>query len=108
MDTRALSTAELVLEGELAWIIDEEGQCVRDMAAALHITRIHTGLRTVGFLGRGLAISRVFAKVGKVNGEIVLVDIPALVKAMANNEVNYSSPSHCHKIERPHLWNTRV
>jgi alkylation response protein AidB-like acyl-CoA dehydrogenase len=90
LGTRALPTAELVLNGTRAWIIGEEGQGVREMATVLNITRIHTGLSALGLWGRGLAISRAFARVRKVDGGKLLMDMPAHVKSMAGNEVNYA------------------
>lgn len=94
MGTRALPTAELILNDTRAWIIGQEGQGVREMTTVLNITRIHTGLSALGLWGRGLAISRAFARVRKVDGGKLLMDIPAHVKTMARNEVNYAAMMH--------------
>jgi alkylation response protein AidB-like acyl-CoA dehydrogenase len=94
LGTRALPTAELVLNGTRAWIIGEEGQGVKEMSTVLNITRIHTGLSALGLWGRGLAISRAFARVRKVDGGKLLMDVPAHVKTMAGNEVNYTAMMH--------------
>jgi alkylation response protein AidB-like acyl-CoA dehydrogenase len=94
LGTRALPTAELVLDGTRAWIIGEEGQGVREMATVLNITRIHTALSALGLWGRGLAISRAFSRVRKVDGGKLLMDMPAHVKTMAANEVNYAAMMH--------------
>jgi alkylation response protein AidB-like acyl-CoA dehydrogenase len=94
LGTRALPTAELVLNGTRAWIIGEEGQGIREISTVLNITRIHTGLSALGCWGRGLAISRAFARVRKVDGGKLLVDVPAHVKALAENMINYAAMMH--------------
>lgn len=94
LGTRALPTAELVLNGTRAWIIGEEGQGVREIATVLNITRIHTGIGALGLWGRGLAISRAFARVRKVDGGKSLMDMPAHVKTMASVEVTYAAMMH--------------
>ena len=49
---------------------------------------MHNAVVAVGFWGRGLAISRAFARVRKSRG-ILLTDVPAHVHTMADQEVEY-------------------
>jgi hypothetical protein len=72
-----------------AWLIGKEGDGIREIATVLNITRIHTALTALGLWGRGLAISRAYAKVRKVEGKL-LMDNEAHVKTMAGNHVNYA------------------
>jgi alkylation response protein AidB-like acyl-CoA dehydrogenase len=94
LGTRPLPTAELVLKDTRAWILGKDGQGVREISAILNITRIHTAQSALGFWGRGLAISRSFARVRKVDGGKLLMDIPAHVKTIAGNTVNYAAMMH--------------
>jgi hypothetical protein len=94
MGTRALPTAELILKDTRAWIIGREGQGVKEISAILNITRIHTAQSALGFWGRGLAISRAFSRVRKVDGGKLLIDVPAHVRTLAENTVNYAAMMH--------------
>jgi alkylation response protein AidB-like acyl-CoA dehydrogenase len=88
LGTRPLPTGELVLSDMRAWLIGKEGEGIREIATVLNITRIHTALSALGFWGRGLAISRAYAKVRKVEGRL-LMDNEAHMRTMAENHVNY-------------------
>jgi alkylation response protein AidB-like acyl-CoA dehydrogenase len=94
LGTRAVPTAELVLKDTRAWMVGKDGQGVREIATILNITRVHTGMGSVGCWGRGLAIARAFARVRKVDGGKLLVDVPAYVKGLAENTVNYAAMMH--------------
>lgn len=93
LGTRALPTAELVLDGMRAWLIGKEGDGVREISAILNITRIHNAISALGFWGRALAISRSYAKVRKVGGTL-LQDNPTHVTTMARNTVDYAAHMH--------------
>lgn len=90
LGTKALPTAELVLTGMRGYLIGKEGQGVKEISAILNITRIHNAISALGFLGRGLAISRAHARVRKVEGKL-LRDIPAHVRTMAANQLSYAA-----------------
>ena len=66
LGTRALPTAELELQGVRAYLIGEEGRGTKEIATVLNIARIHNAVTAVGFWGRGLGISRAFARCRKV------------------------------------------
>jgi len=89
LGTRPLPTGELVLSDMRAWLIGKEGEGIREIATVLNITRIHTALTALGLWGRGLAISRAYAKLRKVEGRL-LMDNEAHVRTMAENHVNYA------------------
>ncbi|KAH0538923.1 hypothetical protein FGG08_004514 [Glutinoglossum americanum] len=96
LGTRALPTAELELKGMRAWLVGEEGKGVREISTMLNITRVHNAVMGMGMWGRGLAISRAFAKVRGVGGEgkKLLVDVPLHVRTMAGQCVEYRGFMH--------------
>ncbi|MBW3594663.1 MAG: acyl-CoA dehydrogenase family protein [Actinobacteria bacterium] len=70
LGTRALPTAELELEGALAWPIGDpyDGGGVRRISTMLNITRIHNSWGATAAIGRGLAWARAYARVRDVFG----------------------------------------
>ena len=62
MGTKGLPTAELELSGMRGYLIGKEGEGVKEISALLNITRLHTAVSQVGYWGRGLAVSRAYAK----------------------------------------------
>ncbi|KAF5022789.1 hypothetical protein F66182_5153 [Fusarium sp. NRRL 66182] len=64
--TQSLPTAELVLEDMRAWLIGQEGRGIQEIATILTLTRVHSAVAAVGYLGRGLAIARAYARVREV------------------------------------------
>lgn len=94
MGTKPVPTAELVLDGTRGWMIGAEETGVREIATVLNITRVYTGLGSLGYWGRGLSIARAFARVRKVDGGKRLADMPAHLKTMATNTTNYAAMMH--------------
>ncbi|KAF4951635.1 hypothetical protein FSARC_12864 [Fusarium sarcochroum] len=64
--TQSLPTAELVLEDMRAWLIGQEGRGIQEIASVLTLTRVHSSVAAMGYLGRGLAIARAYARVREV------------------------------------------
>ncbi|WXC57671.1 hypothetical protein SNK03_003579 [Fusarium graminearum] len=64
--TQSLPTAELVLEDMRAWLIGQEDHGIQEIANVLTLTRVHSSVSAVGYLGRGLAIARAYARVREV------------------------------------------
>ncbi|RMX75430.1 hypothetical protein D0869_11633 [Hortaea werneckii] len=93
LGTRALPTAELVLDGMRAYLIGQEGEGVKEISAILNITRVHTAIGALGYWGRGLAISRAYARVRKVQGSLLENNI-AYVHALAENSLQYAAHMH--------------
>lgn len=93
LGTRAVPTAELVLSGMRAWRIGLSGQGVKEISTVLNITRVHNAVSAVGYLGRGLAISRAFSRVRRARG-VLLMDTPMHVHTLAELHVEYRAMMH--------------
>ncbi|KAL1898747.1 hypothetical protein Cpir12675_001750 [Ceratocystis pirilliformis] len=63
MGTCPLPTAELKLDGMRGWLIGEEGRGAEEIAVILNITRVHSAIAAMGYVGRGLAIAKAYARV---------------------------------------------
>lgn len=91
LGTRALPTAELELDGAVAWPVGEpDGGGLRRIATMLNLTRIHNALNAAGALGRGLAWARSFAAVRHVGGR-PLASLPAHRATLADLAVDYAA-----------------
>ncbi len=92
LGTRALPTAELELEGALAWPVGEPqaGTGVRRISTMLNLTRIHNSLGASGALGRGLAWARAYARAREVFGR-PLHTMPAHRATLSDLAVDYAS-----------------
>jgi alkylation response protein AidB-like acyl-CoA dehydrogenase len=64
--TKSLPTAELELLGVRACLIGKEGQGIQEISTVLNITRLYSAASAVGYLGRGLAIAKSFARVREI------------------------------------------
>lgn len=93
LGTRSLPTAELVLSNTRAYLIGAQGHGVKEISTILNITRVHNAVSAVGFWGRGLAVSRAFARVRKTSGKL-LIDTPAHVRTLAHQHVEYRAMMH--------------
>ncbi|TKA30967.1 hypothetical protein B0A50_01935 [Salinomyces thailandicus] len=89
LGTKALPTAELELKGMRAYLLGKEGSGTKEISPVLNVTRVHNAIGSVGGLGRGLAISRAFARVRRALGSRLLTDVPAHVRGMAHQHVEY-------------------
>jgi alkylation response protein AidB-like acyl-CoA dehydrogenase len=94
LGTRALPTAELELRDMRAYLLGDEGQGVREISTILNITRVHNAVSAMGLWGRGLAVSRAFARVRVVRDGTMLVDMHAHVATMAALAVEYRAWMH--------------
>ncbi|PGH08693.1 hypothetical protein AJ80_07814 [Polytolypa hystricis UAMH7299] len=93
LGTKTLPTAELELKGMRGYLIGQEGKGVKEISTLLNITRVYNMAGAVGNWGRGLAISRSFARVRAISGKL-LTNIPAHVRALAQEHVKYSANMH--------------
>lgn len=66
LGTQSLPTAELELRGMRGWMIGEEGRGIHEISTMLTITRVHSAISSLGYLGRGLAIAKSYALVREV------------------------------------------
>jgi hypothetical protein len=94
MGTKPVPTAELILDGTRGWLVGAEGAGVREISTLLNITRVYTGIGSLGYWGRGLAIARSFVRVRTVDGDKPLASMPACLAQMAKNTLNYSAMMH--------------
>lgn len=93
LGTKALPTAELEIKGMRGYLIGQQGQGVKEISHILNITRMQNIISSVGAWGRGLAISRAFARVRTVSGKL-LCDVPAHVRGLAQEHVKYTAHMH--------------
>lgn len=93
LGTKPVPTAELELKGMRAYLVGQEGQGVKEISTLLNITRLQNALAAVSYWGRGLAISKAYAKVRKVRNTF-LMDMPAHVRKLAKDHVKYAANMH--------------
>ena len=92
LGTRALPTAELELEGAIAFPVGDplDGGGVRRIATMLNITRIHNSLGATGAVARGLAFARAYARVREAFGSS-LARLPAHRATLADMAVDHAA-----------------
>ncbi|WPJ59833.1 hypothetical protein SMAC4_04369 [Sordaria macrospora] len=61
--TVGLPTAELELKGMRGWMIGKEGEGIKEISTILNITRVHTTVSSMGYLGRGIGVAKAYALV---------------------------------------------
>jgi len=93
LGTRALPTAELVLEGTPAYLIGGEGRGVKKIATVLNITRLYNACCAVGFVRRGLALARDYATRRYAFGR-PLSEQPLHVETLAGLQVDFEASFH--------------
>lgn len=93
LGTKPLPTAELEIRGMRGYLIGKEGQGVKEISTVLNITRMQNIVSSVGAWGRGLAISRAYARVRSVGGKL-LCDVPAHVRGLAQEHVKFWAHMH--------------
>ncbi len=64
--TQSLPTAELELVGMRGWMIGEEGKGIQEISTILNITRVHSTVAALGYLGRAIGIAKAYALVREV------------------------------------------
>jgi len=92
LGTRALPTAELELEGALAYPVGDpyDGGGVRRISTMLNITRIHNSWGATAAIARGLAWARAYARVRYVFGR-PLQSMSAHRATLADMAVDYAA-----------------
>jgi putative acyl-CoA dehydrogenase len=93
LGTRALPTAELVLDGTPARLIGSEGRGVKEIATVLNITRLYNACCAVGFMRRGLALARDYASRRVAFGR-PLSEHPLYIETMASLQVDFEGSFH--------------
>ncbi|ROT41451.1 hypothetical protein SODALDRAFT_331180 [Sodiomyces alkalinus F11] len=91
--TQSLPTAELELDGMRAWLVGEDGRGVNEIATVLTLTRIHSAVAALGYLGRGLGVARAYAKVRVVGAgrgrRLPLTESPLHMRTLAAMTADY-------------------
>ena len=93
LGTRALPTAELTLEGTPAHLIGGDGDGVKKIATVLNITRLYNACCAVGFMRRGLALARDYARRRHAFGR-PLSGQPLHVETLARLQVDFEASFH--------------
>jgi putative acyl-CoA dehydrogenase len=93
LGTRALPTAELVLDGTPARLIGGEGRGVKKIATVLNITRLYNACCAVGFMRRGLALARDYASRRHAFGR-PLSEQPLHIETLAGLQVSFEGSFH--------------
>jgi len=93
LGTHSLPTAELELNDTRAWLIGREGAGIAEISTILTITRVHTTVSSLSYLGRGLAVARSFALVREVGvgggRRVPLCSHPLHMRTLANLTGDY-------------------
>ncbi|KAJ9154706.1 Acyl-CoA dehydrogenase/oxidase C-terminal [Coniochaeta hoffmannii] len=66
LGTQSLPTAELELVGMRGWLVGEEGKGIQQISTILTVTRVHSTIASLGYLGRSLAIAKSYALVREI------------------------------------------
>ena len=93
LGTRALPTAELVMEGTPAGLIGGAGGGVKKIATMLNITRLYNACCAVGFMRRGLALARDYASRRRAFGK-PLSELPLHIETLARLQVDFEGSFH--------------
>jgi alkylation response protein AidB-like acyl-CoA dehydrogenase len=91
--TRSVPTAELELDGMRAWLVGEEGRGIHEISSILTITRLHSTIACLGYVGRGLGVARAYAKIRQVGAgrrrRMFLTDSPLHMRTLADLTTKY-------------------
>ena len=91
--TRSLPTAALELEDMRGWLLGQEGHGVKEISTILTLTRIHSSVAAVGYVGRALGIARAYAKVRQVGAgrgqRVMLTKSPLHMQTLADMTTKY-------------------
>ncbi|ROW08144.1 hypothetical protein VPNG_06887 [Cytospora leucostoma] len=95
LGTKSLPTAELELNDMRGWLIGREGKGIQELAAILTVTRIHSSVAALGYLGRGLGVAKSYAlvrEIGATKGKrIPLCKSPLHMRTLADMTIEYHS-----------------
>jgi alkylation response protein AidB-like acyl-CoA dehydrogenase len=88
LGTRAMPTAELELDGTLAWAVGGIGDGVRKITRVLNIARYYNTIGAVSIMGRAHQMALAFARLRTAFGS-PLIQLPLHVETLANMQVQY-------------------
>lgn len=90
LGTRAMPTAELILDGVPAWKVGDEGRGVKAITGVLNIARYYNSVGAVSFMARGIQMSRAFARRRTAFG-MRLDSNPLHVETLAGMQTTYDA-----------------
>lgn len=93
LGTRALPTAELLLDGTRAWLVGEEGQGVRTIASLFTVTRVYNAVAAVAGMRRALALARDYAGRRVAFGRLLAAQ-PLHIETLADMAVEVEAGFH--------------
>ncbi|GBL82363.1 Acyl-CoA dehydrogenase family member 11 [Araneus ventricosus] len=92
LGTRGLPTAELLLDGCVAYKMSQEGRGIASISHMLNTTRVHNSLTSVGYMRKILLLSRDYSRKRVAFGK-TLSEIPLHMRVLSNIEVEIRASS---------------
>lgn len=91
--TQSLPTAELQLKNMRGWMIGREGKGIQEISTILNITRVHSSVSSMGYLGRSIAVAKSYALVREIGAgkgrRTPLYKHPLHMRTLANITTDY-------------------
>ncbi|KAF8784250.1 Acyl-CoA dehydrogenase family member 11 like protein [Argiope bruennichi] len=86
LGTRGLPTAELLLDGCIAYKMSQEGRGIASISHMLNTTRVHNSLSSVGYMRKILLLSRDYSRKRVAFGR-TLSETPLHMRILSNMEI---------------------
>ncbi|CAL1261840.1 unnamed protein product [Larinioides sclopetarius] len=86
LGTRGLPTAELLLDGSVAYKMSQEGRGIASISHMLNITRVHNSISCVSYMRKILLLSRDYSRKRVAFGK-TLSETPLHMRVLSNIEV---------------------
>ncbi|MDR3606518.1 MAG: acyl-CoA dehydrogenase family protein [Oligoflexia bacterium] len=93
LGTKALPTAELILEGLPAKLVGGPGDGVKKIASLFNVTRVYNSVCAIGYMRRGLALAQDYAPRRIAFGK-PLSEHPLHLETLANMQMDFESSFH--------------
>jgi hypothetical protein len=90
LGTKALPTAELILEGTPARLVGGAGDGVKKIASLFNVTRVYNSVCAIGYMRRGIALAQDYARRRVVFGR-PLMEQPLHLETLANLQMDFES-----------------
>lgn len=93
LGTRSLPTAELELDDMRGWLLGQEGHGIKEISTVLTLTRVHSAVAAVGYVGRALGVAMAYAKGRQVSAgrgqRVLLSQSPLHIQTRADITSKY-------------------
>ena len=93
LGTKALPTAEVVLDGTTAQMVGKQGAGVATIASLFNISRSYNSVCALGTMRRSLALAKDYSKKRKVFGR-PMAEQPLFVESLVEQELNFQACFH--------------